>query len=287
MSLCIPDGNLMTRPDALRRNRLLDTIEVERILRDLGLTPSSAVRGGISYRTLPDGLGWCQVLSAPEEAWPPGATRCVVVRWYPDRTWRRDTRTGLTPTGAEEHWKARTKSLCESLRTLGYQAEITGPQRVPSLHANEDILVWRQDHDELWPPPCAWEGSEPARPHLGQPAYVYPERDPLRMVQAVLSQTQSQWAQPHGTLMAQQALAVLWPPYAELCVRVLWRPAPAFLRHPDGAVPAAAGEHWRGGIDRVRRGLTAAGYHVREPERERTPALDDYAGFLAWRGRRQ
>jgi len=259
--------------------------DVEKVLEGLGMTPTSTRRDGMSYCTLPQGGGWCQTLPVPEEAWPPTATHCEVVRWHPDKAYRR-SRTGHVPAGAEAHWKFRTSEIVERLRALGFQAAITGPHRVPSLHAHQDILVWQQPHDRLWPPTYAWLGSEPATPHFGQQPAASAEREALLRVEGVLKRAARQWPFLRGTLSAQPALAVWWPPYAETCVRVLWKPTTPYVRRPDGALPPEAERHFGRGIPRVRKALTAASYRVREPERPRTPE-DEYAGFLAWRSPRQ
>lgn len=252
----------------------------------LGLAPRSALRDGVPYRRLPDLTGWCQVVPVPEEAWPPGATLCVIVRWHPDRMFRRDHREGRVPVGASIHWRERRESIMETLRGLGYAAAITGPPRVPSLHAYEDILVWLQPGDSSWPPCSSWAGLEPATPHFGRQMSTGPEHRALRRVEGVLKQAANQWPAPYGTLTVQRPLAACWPPHAEVCVRVVWRPAEQYLRRPNGRGESEAERHWRCGIGRVRQALTAANYRVREPERARTPALDEYAGFVVWRPRR-
>ncbi|GGX37830.1 hypothetical protein [Streptomyces chryseus] len=260
---------------------------VEKDLEALGLTPTHTTRGGVSYRTLPVGKGWCQVLYAPEEAWPPGADLCVIVRWHPDKAYRRNNDTGHVPAGAEEHWRERTRATIAALATAGYKAAATGPPRAPRLHAQEDILVWRvpEDHEGAWPPFQAWHGSAPARPNLDQPDYRYPERNPLHLVEAVLNNSRRHWpAADLGRVLTVTASAVIWPPHAESCVRVLWQPSERFQRLPDGAVPAGAEEHWRAGVSRVRQDLVAAGYHVRGAERPMSPARDEDAGLLVWRG---
>ncbi|MEU9377658.1 hypothetical protein AB0D94_28335 [Streptomyces sp. NPDC048255] len=100
----------MALRETRRESRCAGVALMERYLEALGLGPTYTTRAGIEYRTLPEGLGWCQVLYAPEEAWPPGADFCVVVRWHPGKAFRRDSRTGAVPAGAETHWKERTQA---------------------------------------------------------------------------------------------------------------------------------------------------------------------------------
>ncbi|MEU0664141.1 hypothetical protein [Streptomyces lavendulocolor] len=260
---------------------------VDKHLQALGLAPTHTMRDGVSYRTLPEGKGWCQALYAPEEAWPPGATLCVVVRWHPDKAYRRNSNTGNVPSGAVEHWRERTRATVAAVQTAGFQAAVTGPPRAPSLHANEDILVWRvpRGRDRMWPPLFAWDDAEPARPNFVQPDYRYPERNPLHLVEAVLNTARRQWpAADLGRVCTVTAPAVIWPPRAETCVRVLWQPSKRYERLPDGTVPPGADEHWEAGIGRVRQDLKAAGYRVRGAERPMSPATDDDAGLLVWRG---
>ncbi|MBT2490669.1 hypothetical protein J7E96_19540 [Streptomyces sp. ISL-96] len=278
----------MTTEQKTRRDtRRAGVALVEHHLDALGLAPTHTKRDGVSYRTLPEGLGWCQALYAPEEGWPPGADLCVIVRWHPDRAYRRDGGTGRVPVGAEEHWRERTRATIAALGSVGFCAAVTGPPRAPRLHAQEDILVWRmpEGQESMWPPFQAWDGSAPARPNFDQPGYRYPERDPLRLVDAVLNTARDQWpGKELGRFYTVDAPAVLWPPHAESCVRVLWQPDPQFRRLPDGTVPAGAEEHWRTGISRIKSDLKAAGYHVRQAERGTSPALDEDAGLLVWRG---
>ncbi|WP_329028128.1 hypothetical protein [Streptomyces sp. NBC_00690] len=255
---------------------------VEWHLQGLGFTPAVTRRDGVSYQTLPEGLGWCQTLPVPEEAWPPGATQCVVVRWYPDRTYRRDRRTGLIPAGADEHWRDRTTDIMGRLRALGFWAENTGPYRAPALHTHEDILVWRQPGDRHWPPVSAWFGSEPASTHFGPPSPA--EREAVLRVRGVLRQVERGRRRIQGTLSAEPALPAWWPPHAGMCVRVLWQPTVQYQRDPNSVVaPPGAARHWHTGIESIRRALIAASYEVQEPVRPRTPTRDTCVGFLAWR----
>ncbi|MEW2066618.1 hypothetical protein [Streptomyces sp. NPDC007346] len=276
----------MTRPRLLktrRETRLENVRLLEGHLSELGLAPTYAVTDGATRRLAPEGLGWCHVLYAAEEAWPLGAESCVIVRWLPDEAFQYDHRAERVPAGAAEHWRERTAATMQALQGLGYQAAVTGPPRLPHLHAAEDILVWRAGEGaavEPWPPVNAWSGAAPARPSFSQPEYLPGEQSPVDVVDEELRCTPAP-----GMAFALDAPAVLWPAYAESCVRVLWQPDAEYRRRPDGTVPSGAAEHWKAGTGRVHEALKGAGYRVQRSERATSPVLDDDAGFLAWRRR--
>ncbi|MFG2406856.1 hypothetical protein ACGFR8_21390 [Streptomyces brevispora] len=166
---------------------------------------------------------------------------------------------------------------------------MSGPPRSPQLHAQEDILVWvpGPQQDARWPPFGAWDESSPARPNWEQPDYRWPEQDPVHTVNGdayVLRRERYVAGEPReGRVLTVGAHPVLWPPYAELCARVLWQPDEMYERRPDGTVPAGAVEHWNTGTALVRRDLEKAGYLVRQAERPTGPETDDDAGFLVWK----
>ncbi|WP_256107704.1 hypothetical protein [Streptomyces sp. ODS05-4] len=188
----------------------------------------------------------------------------------------------MLPAGAPEHWRRRVYAVREALATAGYQSWAAGPPRSPALHSSEQLLVWRslRGVDDTWPPLFAWDGLEPARPNFVQPTWVWPERDPLQAVEAAL---RGVGGLGFGRTRTVRATPVIWPPYAEMCTRVVWEPDTRYARCSDGTVPRGAMEHWMAGLDRVRGALTAANYRIKEARRDIDPARNDH-GFLIWRG---
>ncbi|MFE3378680.1 hypothetical protein [Streptomyces anulatus] len=261
-----------------REARLAHVQAMEQHLADLGLGPTYTNVDGVRHRSTPEGLGWCFPLYAAEEAWPPGAECCLIVRWLPDAAFAYDHTAGRLPDGTEAHWSTRAAATMAALRSLGYQAAVTGPPRLPHLHAGQDILVWRVAEGASpapWPPDSAWAEAAPAVPDYVRPA---PEDlSPVDIVDEELS-----CAPIAGTAFALGALAVLWPPYARACVRVLWQPDLEYRRRPDDSLPHGATAHWAAGTDGVQRALEAAGYRVQRPARATSPERDNEAGFLAW-----
>ncbi|MFE0777590.1 hypothetical protein [Streptomyces sp. NPDC058861] len=267
-----------------RKARFAMVARVGKDLQQLGLSPSDDVDHEASRAHLA-GLGWCQATYAPEEAWPPGAELCAVVQWFPDKAYRRDSRTGKLPSLAGEHWKRRVAATVRELESIGYLVAVSGPPRAPHLHPGEELLVWRprEGKSNTWPPFGAWDGLEPARPNFktGPNAYPYPERNPATALGAALGKLRAGTAED-GRAYVTTAGAALWPPYAEYCARVLWEPAEQFRCLPDGTLPDGAVEHWQDGVERVRCRLQGAGYHVRTAERPTSPVQDEEAGLLVW-----
>ncbi|MDT9682041.1 hypothetical protein RND61_08125 [Streptomyces sp. TRM76323] len=275
-----------------------DTVgAVETDLAALGLTPLYTRRDGHHARSLPDGLGWCRARYAPEEAWPPGADLCVIVEWHPDVRYRRDHSTGRVPAGAAEHWRERVAATVQALRSRGYAAAVTGPPRGPHLVPREEILCWRTPPGTpVWhPPPGAWDDVPPTRPNYEHGFHRPGETDPVRDVETLLGLRLEDTTllgprtrpDPHPDrrprVVVRRASAVLWPPGAHRCVRVVWTPAPAYRRRDDGTVPEGAADHWDTGIRRVHSALRAAGHQVRTAARPRSPETHEEVGFLAWR----
>ncbi|WP_256104841.1 hypothetical protein [Streptomyces sp. ODS05-4] len=268
----------MAETQRAQRHAMVAAVNAD--LAKLGLAAEETERRGVLHRTLPPDAGWCQATYAPEEGWPPDAYLCVVVTWYPAPRFRRSA-SGCLPERAPEHWRRRVHAVREALAKAGYLSWAAGPPRSPALHSSEQLLVWRslRGIDDAWPPLFAWDGLGPARPNFGQPTWVFPERNPLQAVEAAVRGME----RGLGRARVVQVMPVIWPPYAEMCARVLWEPDARYARLPDGSMPLGALEHWTAGLDRVRSVLADAGYRVQEPRHDIDPSRDDY-GLLAWRG---
>ncbi|CAN3978224.1 hypothetical protein [Kitasatospora purpeofusca] len=256
-----------------------------------GLAAYDRTTDGLHFTRVTHGLGWCQAAATPPEAWPPGATQCLRVFWYPDPAFQRDPRTGRVPAGATSHWTTGAEAALAAVRALGFRAAVTGPPQQPERNTSVDILIWQPGPGtpQEWPPAGAWDAVPPTRPNFVDGWPRWPDRTPQQEIRHVLrnARTQRQVADcpAVGEATAWPADGALWPPFAFACARVVWQPDVRFARRPDGTVPAGAAEHRQDGLRQMHNDLRTAGYRVQQAQ---TPPPDqhDWIAVLAWRGNR-
>ena len=232
-------------------------------------------------RTIPVGTGWCRALPVPEEAWPAAAELCVIVDWYPDEAYQRDTRKNRTPAGADAHWQNRIAATTEALRSIGYVAEQCGPPRTPNYHPRAELLVYRMPPGVPAPawPANAWP-STPARPVFNdRPSYPTPREmidDTLRTAQISYADYRAGRPCRAGAgCVARSITQSLWPPSATACALVMW--------HPDPDHVGDLADHWETGTALVTQALNEAGLETRRRERPWNPGVEESADFLVYK----
>ncbi|MFB7936721.1 hypothetical protein [Streptomyces sp. NPDC056049] len=263
-------------------------------LRELGLGESKLVRTDADGRrfcqfVLPQGLGVCRAHVLIEAAWPEGAELCVTVDWAPDAALRRDGWTGRVPAGAKAHWRTRIAATAQALESLGYVVEPSRRRCSPRYHAGAELLVYRMPAGvppRQLPAATAWALSEPVPPHFQRRDW-YPDLSPEEIVRDALIEADLglfwQEPSPFGRVALRDITQTVWPPEADRCTRLTWRPADAFARDPGtGLPPAGAQDHWHECLGRLHQVLSGAGLIVRSRSRPWGPA-DDSADLLVYR----
>ncbi|MFD3848214.1 hypothetical protein ACFWVB_20280 [Streptomyces microflavus] len=236
----------------------------------------------IARHVLPEGVGVCRAYVLTEAAWPEGAELCVTVDWSPDAAMRRDHRKRALPDGALEHWRERIVATARALESLGYTVE-PSRWRSPHCHPGAEFLVYRMPDGvppREAPAERAWALSGPVPPHYQQNFWPYPDRSPQDVVDhALRTAGWRSWEDDresrYGRVAVRQITQMVWPPEADRCAWVTWRPSAVVL--PDGAE-----DHWRQCLSRLRKAVSDGGLHIRTRARTWGPE-DGVAEFLVYR----
>ncbi|MEU6405298.1 hypothetical protein [Streptomyces sp. NPDC046985] len=234
----------------------------------------------------PKGIGVCRAYALTEAAWPPGADLCATVDWSPDEAWRRDHQRGTVPPGAEEHWQERIAATAAALESCGYAVEPSRFKCSPHYVPRAEFLVYRMPAGSApRPAPARWALGEPVPPHYRQPERR-PDENPPNVVESALHNawTRSSASRPAGQVVVRSITQTVWPPEADLCAWLRWRPAAAYVRDPGtGVLPAGAEQHWSTSLNRLEAALTDAGLTCRSRERPWSPDTDDGVDLLVSR----
>ncbi|MFJ5890246.1 hypothetical protein [Streptomyces californicus] len=243
-------------------------------------------------QVVPEDVGVCRAYVLTEAAWPDGAELCVTVSWSPDAAFSRDYHRGKLPAGALEHWQERVAATARALESLGYVVE---PSRwsSPHYHHDAEFLVYRLREGvppRGRPPVTAWALVTRVPPNFQERIWRHSDRSPEDVVRDVLRKTGWRWDEdegpqaPNGRVWAHPITQMVWPPEADRCTWVTWRPAAAFARsEKTGLLPAGAEDHWRDCLARLRNALIDGGLHLRSRERPWSPEEDECAEFLVYR----
>ncbi|WP_217231455.1 hypothetical protein [Streptomyces anulatus] len=239
---------------------------------------------------VPPDVGVCRAYVLTEAAWPEGAELCVTVSWSPDAALRRDHHKRTLPVGAPEHWRERIAATARALESLGYVVE---PSRwsSPHYHPGAEFLVYRMPDGvppRMTPADTAWALSEPVPPNHRETFWRYSDRSPEDVVNPVLRKAGWRpWVEDPrsslGWVGAHPITQMVWPPEADRCTWVTWRPADDFARSPKtGLLPDGAVDHWRECLDRLRKAVSDEGLRIRTRARLWGPE-DEAAEFLVYR----
>ncbi|MFI8194018.1 hypothetical protein ACIF8T_35600 [Streptomyces sp. NPDC085946] len=277
-------------PDDPQSGRAL----VDYHLRDLGLGEVwQAKNSGLGLRAATcatrEGIGVCRAFVLTEAAWPKGADLCVTVEWWPDAALRRDCVRGTLPAGAEEHWRERIAATAQALESRGFVVEPSRVRCSPRFHPSAEFLVYRTAAGTPLmrvPADTACGLPEPIPPHYRQQSW-YPEQSPCDLVRGALREAGlGDYGNTAGEVVVRSITQTVWPPEADRCAWLIWRPAARFTRDPDtGVLPSGAEDHWRKSLARLHQALNTAGLKCRRRDRPLSPATDDEVHFLVFRTR--
>ncbi|BAJ30476.1 MULTISPECIES: hypothetical protein [Kitasatospora] len=245
---------------------------------------------GRHFRPVLGTPGWCMVIWAPPETWPPGALACWRVVWHPAAEFSRDSRKEV-PKGAAGHWEESTAAVLAALRSLGLQAAVTGPHRGSERFGSRAFLAWELPPGAVadWPPAGAWDGVPPTRPNFidGWPQWAEgpaPGDEVAGALRAVAERRRGAGVADIGRRSVLDTDSPLWPPGAHMSAHVTWWPDPEFARAYGEPLPPAAAEHWRAGVGQLLGDLAAIGRYQFRTAWEHPGARHDGAGVIVWRG---